>query len=80
MQWRKWSEMSAPKSIIEPAGYRRLNVMNLPSPLNYDLCAALELRNDSSCVVNPEYHPALAEWLKENGEDPTECFLAWASW
>ena len=72
--------MNWPRSAISSTSYRILNVLDLPSDLSDSLMDSLNLSNDCGKIVNPQYHPDLAEWLKANGEDPTECFIAWASW
>jgi hypothetical protein len=59
--------------------YQILEVMNLPQNIQdhlLDDCPG----NGTGRIINPEYKPLLKQWLKDNGYNDEECFLAWWSW
>jgi hypothetical protein len=72
--------MPAAPQIIHLANYRVLEIGRLPRDLRDKLLVKLEIRNGDYTVCNPTYHAELAQWLREQGENPDEIFLAHDSW
>lgn len=68
------------RTVIGNSPYRILEVLHLPEDIQEELSNQCD-RNDSGVIVNPEYHPKLKAWLKDNNNgNDTECFIAWWSW
>jgi hypothetical protein len=57
--------------------YKVLVMMDLPEEIYVEIEC---IGNGTAQIVNPEYHPKLKQWLKDNGHSDTDCYIGWWSW
>lgn len=50
----------------------------LPDAVRDELCNDCP-GNDCGVIINPEYRPLFAEWLKSE-DMPIDCYIIWFSW